>query len=461
MGRRLAAVFAADVVGYSRLMAANENDTHARYKALRRDIIEPNIAEHRGRVVKLTGDGVLVEFASAVDAVECAVAIQRGVAEREADLRDDQRIAFRIGINIGDIIIEDEDIYGGGVNIAVRLEQLAEPGGVWVARNVYNQVKDKVVLGFESRGEHHVKNIPEPVVVYRVLPDPDRVAEVPRLGHAGTREWRWLASVAAVITLLSLAGVAAWPWPWPVEFGPAIQARLGLAAPDEPSIAVLPFDNVSGDPEQEYFSDGITEDLITDLSKISGLSVAARSAAFQYRSPSLDPQQVARDLAVRYVLEGSVRKAGGRVRINAQLIDTATGYHQWSEHFDRELSGIFALQDEITHKIVAALQLEPTETERNLLEQRFTDDVEAYELYLRGTELYRRKSRQTVYRARSLLQRSIDLDPKFSAAYARLAHTYFYAFEAGWEGPASLHRAVELAQQAVALDDLREALLPE
>jgi adenylate cyclase len=461
MERRLAAILAADVVGYSRLMAADESGTHARYKALRDDVIKPTIAEHHGRIVRLIGDATLVDFASAVDAVECAVALQTKLAEREADLREDQRIALRIGINVGDILIEDEDIYGDGVNIAARLEQLAEPGGVWVARNVYNQIKGKVTLGFEPMGEHHVKNIPEPVIVYRVLPDPIRVAQVPQPARAGTRKWRGLASVAAVISLLSGAGVAAWLWPWPAEFGRAIQARLGLAALDEPSIAVLPFDNLSSDPEQVYFSDGITEDLITDLSKISGLSVAARTIAFQYKNRHLDPQRVARILGVRYVLKGGVGKAERRLQINAQLIDTGTGYHRWSKRFDRDLNDIFAVQDEITLDIVASLQLQLTEDERSLIERRFTDDVDAYDLYLRGIKLYRQKNRQTVHRARSLLQSAIEMDPKFSEAYARLAHTYFYAFEAGWEGPASLTRAVEFAQRAVALDDLRKALLPE
>jgi adenylate cyclase len=461
MGRRLAAIFAADVVGYSRLMAANENDTHTRYKALRKDIIKPEIAEHHGRVVKLMGDGLLVEFASAVDAVECAVAIQKGVAECQHDLREDQKIAFRIGINIGDIIIEDEDIYGGGVNIAARLEELAEPGGVCIARNVYNQVKDKVAFGFEPMGEHQVKNIPDPVVVYRVLPGPFRVIQVPKLKRVGARAWRWVTTVVALVTLAGVVGVAAWLRPWAVEVGPATQAGLDRPVPDRPSIVVLPFDNLSGDPEQEYLSDGIAEDLITDLSKISGLSVAARTAAFQYRSQNLDPHQIARDLAVRYVLEGSVRRAENRVRINAKLIDTSTGHQRWSGRFDRPLEDIFALEDEITQTVVSALKLKLTESERDLLGQRSTDNIEAYELYLRGIELYRRKSRDDIYQARRLLQRAIDLDPKFSEAYARLAHTYYYGFEAGWEGPASLTRAVELRQEADALDDLRKALSPE
>jgi adenylate cyclase len=306
MGRRLAAVFAADVVGYSRLMAANENATHARYKALRKDILEPKIAEHRGRLVKLTGDGVLVEFASAVDAVECAVAIHKGVAERQADLCDDQRIAFRIGINIGDIIIEDEDTYGSGVNIAARLEQLAEPSGVCVARNVYNQVKDKVVFGFDPMGEHRIKNIPEPIVVYRVVPDPVRAAQVPQRRRAGARRWQWIASLAAATILLGFVGIAAWLRPWAVEFGPATQAGIHLAIPDKPSIAVLPFDNLSGDPEQEYFSNGITEDLISALSKISGLSVAARTAALQYKEPE------SRSAASRSRSRGALRVGGQR-----------------------------------------------------------------------------------------------------------------------------------------------------
>jgi adenylate cyclase len=457
MQRRLAAILAADVVGYSRMMAFDEKGTHARLKALRKDFIEPKIAEHHGRIVKLTGDGALVEFASVVDAVECAAAIQTGVVEHQIDQPVDRRIVFRIGINIGDIIIEADDIYGDGVNVAVRLEGLARPGGICVSRTVYNHVRNKVELAFEPARQHHVKNIPEPITVYHLRLDGASTRAVPTVGSL--RRW-WVGAVIAVLVLGTI-GAAAWLRPWVAESGSATQARNGPPIVDKSSIAVLPFDNLSGDPAQEYFSDGITEDLITALSMISGLSVVTRTATFQYKSQIQDPQQIARDLAVHYVLDGGVHKEEKRILINARLINGATGYNQWSERFDRDISELFALQNEIKEKVVVALRINITEMERNLLSQRFTNDVEAYELYLHGISLYRQKQRQAVYQARRLLQRAIDLDPRFSKAHARLAHTYFYAFEAGWEGPASLNHAVELAQKAVALDDLRDALLPE
>ena len=336
MARRLAAILAADVVGYSRLMAVDEAGTHARLKALRQDFIEPKIAEHHGRIVKLMGDGALVEFASVVDAVECAAAIQSGVAERQANLPADQRIAFRIGINIGDVIIEEGDIYGDGVNVAARLEGLAEAGGSCVARNVYDQVKDKVQFGFEPAGAHRIKNIPAPVTVYRLLPDPGRVARTSCLKHAKRSTRRWIAAAAsAAVVLIAAAGTASWYRQRAAE-GQG-EAAAALPLPDKPSIAVLPFDNLSGDPDQEYFADGITEDLITDLSKTSGLFVIARNSSFRFKDTPIDPQQVARDLGVRYLLEGSVRRVGDEVRINAQLIDATTSGHVWAERYDGSL----------------------------------------------------------------------------------------------------------------------------
>jgi class 3 adenylate cyclase len=332
--RRLTAILAADVVGYSRLMAADERGTHARLKALRKEFIEPTVDEHHGRIVKLTGDGALVEFGSVVD-------IQAGVAERQANQANDRRIVFRIGINIGDVIIEDDDIYGDGVNIAARLEQLAPPGGICIARNVYNQVKNKVAFGFEPMGEHLVKNIPEPVIVYRVLPDPGPVAKIIGRKHAGTPKWRWAAlALAAGVILVLGTGAVIWLQPWTDHVRPVTDAGIGRPIPDKPAIAVLPFDNLSGDPTRE----------------------------------------------------------------------------------------------------------------RENLMQRFTDNAQAYDLYLQGFDVYRRKSNQTTYQARELFQQATKLDPNFAAAYARLSHTYFHAWEAGWEGPESLDRAVELAEQAVYLN---------
>ncbi|MCH7795442.1 MAG: adenylate/guanylate cyclase domain-containing protein [Proteobacteria bacterium] len=307
MERRLAAILAADLVGYSRLMRADEEGTLARLKALHRELFEPTVREHRGRIVKLMGDGALVEFASAVDAVRCAVAVQEGLARREAGVAGETALTMRLGINLGDIIIEGDDIYGDGVNLAARLEGLAEPGGICLSASIHEQVRHKLDLGFEDLGEQSVKNIAEPVRVYRI------VADAP-----GT------APAAA----------------------PGAEASLPL--PDKPSIAVLAFDNLSGDPDQEYFADGIAEDIITALSKFRWFFVIARNSSFTYKGKSVDVKQVAEELGVRYVLEGSVRKAGSRVRISAQLIDAATGNHVWAERYDRELADIFDLQDEMT-----------------------------------------------------------------------------------------------------------------
>ncbi len=315
--RRLAAILSADVVGYSRLMEEDEAGTLAALKAHRAELIDPKIAEYHGRIVKLMGDGALVEFASVVNAVECAGDIQAGMAARNADVPEGRRIDFRIGINLGDIIIEGEDIYGDGVNIAARLQELAEPGSVCISSGVYEQVHKKTDFVFQDMGKREVKNISESVHVYRV-----DAGDSSSLGHVGSEK------------------------------------RLSI--PDKPSVAILPFTNMSGDPEQEYFSDGITEDIITDLSKISGLFVVARNAVFLYKGRAVNPVDVSRDLGVAYVVEGSVRKAGNRMRISAQLIDPRTGYHIWAERYDRDVTDIFVLQDEITEKIVGALEVKLT-----------------------------------------------------------------------------------------------------
>ena len=331
--RRLTAILAADVVGYSRLMGVDEEGTLAALKMLRREVADPKIKEHRGRIVHTTGDGLLGEFASVVDAVRCAVEVQREMAARNADVPAERRIDFRIGVNLGDIIIDENDIFGDGVNVAARLEALAEPGGICVSRVVRDQVRDKLAISFEDMGEQQVKNIARPVRVYR-------------------------------IPLAEKAG------------GPSIlpETAAPRPLPDRPSIAVLPFNNVSGDPEQEYFVDGITEDIITALSKWRWFLVIARNSTFAYKGKSLGLKEVSRDLGVRYVLEGSMRRAGQRVRITSQLIDTATGTHLWAERYDRDLTDIFAVQDDITSRVAAAIEpaLSRAESQRVIAKRRGT-----------------------------------------------------------------------------------------
>jgi TolB-like protein/Tfp pilus assembly protein PilF len=414
--RRLAAILAADVVGYSRLMGRDEEGTYGRFREHRLELIDPTIAAHDGRIVKLMGDGFLVEFASAVNAVDCAVAIQRGMAVRNAGIAADGQIRLRIGINLGDILVAEDDIFGDGVNVAARLEALAEPGAICVSAEVYRQLQlDHPV---EDLGERQLKNIQRAVHVYQLSGWPIRHRR-----PAGNDQ---------------LAGIAL-PPPRPT---------------DRPSVAVLAFDNLSGDPEQDYFSDGIAEDIITDLSKISGLFVIARNSAFVYRGRAVRVQDVSRDLGARFIVEGSVRKAGNRVRITTQLIDGDTGGHVWAERYDRELTDIFAVQDEVTQRIVAALQVKLTGDERRRTGGRGTDRVEAYELFLRGRELIQRRTRDDIVRSRPLFDQAIGLDPSFAGPHAGLAFGHVMEYVNHWsELPArSLALADRLARQALALD---------
>ncbi len=407
MERRLAAILAADIVGYSRLMRADEEGTLARLKALQKELFAPKVREHRGRIVKLMGDGALVEFASAVDAVRCAVAVQDGLTEREAGVAEDRALTMRLGINLGDIIIEGDDIYGDGVNLAARLEGLAEPGGICLSASIHEQVRHKLDMAFEDLGERSVKNIAEPLRVYRVVSDAP----------------------------------------------PAVAPSLAL--PDKPSIAVLPFDNMSGDPEQEYFSDGITEDIITALSKFRWFFVIARNSSFTYRGKAVDVKQVARELGVRYVLEGSVRKAGSRVRISAQLIDAATGNHVWAERYDRELADIFEVQDEMTATIVGAIEPELGGAERARAKRKPPDNLDAWDRYQRGLWHLWRFTREDTDEAERLFQSAIDLDPGFGPAYAGLAFLLIFNVVYGWTDTPeqTLGRALRAGQLAVSTDD--------
>ena len=376
MERRLAAILAADVVGYSRLMGEDETGTLERLKSLRKELVQPKITERKGRVVKLMGDGLLAEFPSVVEAVKCAVEIQQSMIGREADLPDERRLRLRIGVNLGDIIVEGSDIYGDGVNVAARLEGLADPGGICVSGGVYDQVRDRVDAPFEDMGKQEVKNIDRPVQV-----------------------WRWVADnpTAALGSEKELEP---------------------LPLPDKPSIAVLPFDNMSGDPEQEYFVDGITEDIITTLSKIPDLFVISRNSTFTYKGTAIDVKQAARDLGVRYVVEGSVRKVGQRVRITAQLIDAVTGHHRWAERYDRDLSDIFALQDEITREIVTAVDVELTEGDQIRVWREGAGDMAAYEHFAKGRDHFSRSTQKASAQAQQEFEKALSLNPRFAAAHA-------------------------------------------
>src|SRR6266436_145361 len=406
MERRLAAIFAADVAGYSRLVGADEEGTLARLSSHRRELIEPKIAEHQGRLVKFMGDGVLAEFASPVKAVRCAIDVQHGMAERNADIPEGARIEFRIGINLGGVVVEDDDIYGDGVNVAARLENIAEPGAVYISRAVRDFVTDAAELVLEDLGEQPLKNIAKPVQVFR-------------------------------IAAANQAGAAA-------------RAAAVPAVPHKPSIAVLPFTNMSGDAEQEYFTDGMTEDLITDLSKISALFVIARNSSFAYKGSSVKVQEIGRDLGVRFVLEGSIRKAGNRVRITAQLIDAESGGHLWAERFDRDLTDIFATQDEVVEKIVRALAVRLTQGEAQRLGRRGTTNVEAYETWLRARELLGTSKREAIVQAKAMYRRAIEIDPNFAAPHAGLSLATISEYVSDWaaDPAAALDEAERWARRA-------------
>ncbi len=458
MERRLAAILAADVVGYSRLMGEDEAGTLARLEGLRAEILDPLIARHRGRVVKLMGDGFLVEFASVVDALNCALAWQDAVEARADQVTEDRAFRFRIGVNLGDVMVKGDDIYGDGVNVAARLEAMADPGSVLVSRTVFNHTKGKVPATFEDLGEQELKNFAEPVRVFRVSTGSE-VAETPTVAKV-TSKSRRLPAIAAIVVLLIVAvGATLWLKPWEPREEPASVENMAFPLPDKPSIAVLPFTNLSDDPSQEYFADGMTEDLITDLSKISGLFVIARNSSFSYKGQQVKVRQVAEDLGVRYVLEGSVRRIDDQVRINTQLIDATTGGHVWAERYDRKLDNIFAVQDEIMERVVQALELHLTDTER---EQRNkgarTNSLAAYDLVLKARKLLTRFDHKAAAEARDLLQRAVEIDPAYTDAYSLLGLYYFDEWRLwGRNRDKNLSHALELARTAVELSPLDPA----
>ncbi len=413
MERRLAAILAADVVGYTALMGVDEADTLRRLTDLRLEFLEPLIDEHHGRIVKLMGDGFLVEFASVVNAVTCAIAWQDGVAESEAAADKEKRFKFRIGINLGDVIVEGDDIHGDGVNIAARLEGLAEPGGICLSGDAYRQAKGKVEAQFEDIGEQTLKHVAEPVRVYRIAGDSS--------GESG-----------------------------------AEPARAPLALPDKPSIAVLPFTNMSGDPEQEYFSDGVTSDIITGLGKFRDLFVIADTSSFAYRDKDIAVQQVGQDLGVHYILKGKVRTAGDKIRVSVQLINAATCQNVWAESYDHVLDDVFALQDEIAQTIVGTMVGRIEDADYLRTKKTSTTTPSAYEYILRGRQCLGSYSEDEILQAREMFEKALELDPNYARAYIELAEAYYVEFLSPWSKAPDIaaDRLFEYAQKAVALDNL-------
>lgn len=416
--RRLAAILAADVAGYSRLTGLDEEGTHVRLRERLRGLADPKISEHRGKVVKHTGDGVLAEFGSVVDAVRCAIEVQRGMAEQNATMPQVKRIEFRIGIHVGDIIVDDNDIFGDGVNIAVRLEGIGEPGGVCISDDAQRQVRGKVDFAFEDMGPQNLKNIVEPMRAWRL-----------RMNASG--------SAAA-----------------PIE-PPPVESTQALALPDKPSIAVLPFENMSGDPEQEYFADGIVEEIITALSRFKWLFVIARNSSFTFKGRAVDIKEVGRRLGVRYVLEGSVRKASGKVRISGQLIDALTGTHIWADRFERDLTDIFALQDEVTVAVVSAIQPRLLQTEIAMATRRRPENLTAYDCYLRARQQFYSSTREAVAETIRLADRALELDPRFGlvAALAGASHMQNVLWGYAADPQFGRKEAVRLCRLALSLDD--------
>jgi len=450
--RRLAAILSADAVGYSRLMQENEEATIRTIKIFRL-AIKVLVEDYRGHVVDSPGDNILAEFSSVVDAVNCAVEIQRELAERNAVLPENRRMQFRIGVNLGDVVEDGDRIYGDGINIAARMESLAKAAGICISGTVYDAVERKLGLEYEYIGKKEIKNIEKPVRVYRVLSFPGAAAHrVVRAKREVGTAWRNMFVVVVTFLVLGMAAVVVWNYYQrllapPVEV--ASVEKMDFPLPEKPSIAVLPFVNMSGDSEQEYFSDGLTDDLITDLSKVSGLFVIARNSVFTYKKKPVKVQQVAQELGVRYVLEGSVRKAGEQVRINAQLIDATTGQHLWAERYDGPIGDVFTVQDRIAGKIVTALAVKLTASERKRVTRKHTVNIAAHDAFLQGRQYYVRRTPDDWAKAVSYFKRAVELDPNYGRAYAALALLYCECSHNLWHDSLGIswERSLQLAKR--------------
>jgi len=453
--RKLRAIFSADVKGYSILMADDEISTIQTLKAYRK-IMSDIVTQHNGRVVDNPGDNILAEFASAVDAVECAVKIQNKLKEENDRLDADKRLEFRIGVNIGDIVKDEDRIYGSGVNVAARIEGLADPGGVCISRNAYDQIRDKLNFGYEYLGEHSVKNIQHLVRVYKVLMAPEDAGKL--IGDKPkriTKKWVWPTIVVTAIVLTSVVWYVYQKISTP-DFEPVSIEKMAYPLPDKPSIAVLPFDNMSGDHNDDNLSDGLTEQIITGLSYVPKLFVMSRNATFTYKGKPVKPKQVAEELGVQYILEGSVQKSGDRIRITAQLIDALAGHHLWAEQYNRKPKDIFALQDEITMKVMTAMRVKLTAGEQARLFEKGTKNLNAYFKYLKGRDYFDRNNKEDNAIAQKLLEEAVALDPKFAMAQSLLAasHQGDIIFGSSKNPKESMGKAFELTKRAIELDSV-------
>jgi adenylate cyclase len=452
--RKLTAILSADAVGYSRLMAEDEAAT-VKTIASYREIMSSLIKQHRGRVVDSPGDNVLAEFSSVVDAAQCAVAVQNEIQTRNAELAENRRMEFRIGINLGDVIDEDDRIYGDGVNIAARLESLADPGGICVSKTAFDQIETKLPLGYEYLGEQSVKNIPKPVGAYRVLMKPDAAGKVIGENRFLGKFSRRAAMFAIIILVVVAGGLIGWNiyLQQSKKVEPASVDKMAYPLPERPSIAVLPFDNLTGDPEQEYFSDGFTEHIITSLSKVPYIFVIARNSTFVYKGKAVKINQIAEELGVRYVLEGSIQRSNDSLRITVQLIDAITGHHIWAENYDRKLKDIFVLQDEIAMKIMAGLQVNIAQQSLGRSSSIQTKNLKAYEKFLKGWELYFRRTEEDTLHARKIFKEAIALDPEYGAPYVMLGYTHLddIIYWRTKDRAKSLQTADQFAQEAIEL----------
>ncbi len=464
--RKLATILSGDVKGYSRLLAKDEDGTVRTLNA-HKGVMANVIQQHGGKVIDAPGDNVLAEFPNVADAVKCAVEIQKELKNRNDKLPEHRRLEFRIGINLGEVSEEEEKVFGDGLNVAARIQNLADAGGICLSGIVYEQIKDKLELGYEYIGKQTVRNIAEPVRVYQVLPEWQAASLVSRWKRIGFNYWKRVNPAVKIIVALIIAANGVWQFytrfinpsfdvtPKDKIAEVASAGKMALLLPDKPSIAVLPFTNMSNDPKQEYFSDGLTEEIITALSKVPKLFVIARNSTFTYKGKPVKVQQVGQELGVRYVLEGSVRKDGNNIRITAQLIDALTGNHLWADRYDRNMKDIFAVQDEITKKIITAMQVKLTEGEQAQSAARGTNNLEAYLKCLQGRELNNRHNPESTALARQLAEDAIALDPKYARAYALLATTHLndYFMGTGKSPKDSLEKSIELLQKAITLDD--------